>query len=155
MRNTIIKKENGEVEILRGAELINSLKKEPTNPCSNCRNCYASMCPKVEDVRNKDIRKYDFITDGYQVYDENGVMDRFIVSKCNNYEKDLPRKKTRTKEEYLAYRRLFDSLKILAFDGVDVREADRIQRHQVLCGNLSDVDGEFISQDLNKSKSHR
>ena len=58
----------------------------------NCKNARADSCPKIENIVKKNIEEYGFITDGYQIYDENGNVDQFIVTGCEKYTKEPPRK---------------------------------------------------------------
>ena len=129
MRNIIIKKENGEVSIVdkNDVKKVNEIIKNSTNPCSECIYGYASKCPKICDNVKKNIGEYDYITDGYQKYDKNGELKNFLIQKCNNFEKQTINRKNKTKEELMELKRLKESIKILYFDGIDIREADRIQ----------------------------
>ena len=131
MEKRIIIKANGEIVKLYNAleNEIKELNRHATNPCGSCRNCYANKCLKVEDTADKkDIRKYDYITDGFQINDnETGELDYLVVEKCAKYEHDLPRKKATTREEIENLKLLKESIKILFFDAGDLDEADNIQ----------------------------
>lgn len=43
-------------------------------------------CPKIGDIDKEEIDKYDFIKDGYQVYDEKGDLTQFVVTNCDLYQ---------------------------------------------------------------------
>lgn len=51
-------------------------------------------CPKMLDIELKHIENYDFITDGEQIYDQNGELESFKVTRCLKLEKKqgLPKK---------------------------------------------------------------
>jgi hypothetical protein len=108
----------------------------PRTTCFDCQNARACECEKIDDENYKGIDEYGFITDGYQIYDKNGEIKSFVVSKCNNYKVDEPRKRATTREELEHLRYLKDSIKILYFDAENIDEADQIQedlrnRHQI------------------------
>lgn len=134
MKKKIIIKANGEIvqeNIINKGEInsVYGLNQYKSNICGECSNCSASKCIKVEDDSiDKDIRKYDFITDGFQINDRNeGTLDNLVVEKCNNFEKDLPRKKAQTMKEIVELNRLKESIKMLYYDAGDLDEADNIQ----------------------------
>ncbi len=54
-----------------------------------CWNCCTKIvdCPKIMDVRKKNIEKYDFITDGEQIYDSYGRLETFIVKRCKKFKR--------------------------------------------------------------------
>lgn len=54
--------------------------------CWNCKNATAIDCDKVADCFKNTIDLYDFIDEGYQIY-EGKSLDRFIVTKCKKYKK--------------------------------------------------------------------
>ena len=130
MEKTILKKEDGKVRLVTNLDL-KTIKEMPRINCSLCKNGYANKCPKVADIGNKDITKYNFITDGYQINDENGDWEDLIVTECSNYDRDS-RTQDPVRREYLC-----DSLKILVFDGIDVKEATRTQRDLFNRGQLT------------------
>ena len=51
----------------------------------NCVNATCDNCPKIRDIKKKNIEKYDFITDGYQIYDKKGELQIFTVTNCKKY----------------------------------------------------------------------
>ena len=99
----------------------------PRTTCFDCQNARACECEKIADENYKGINEYSFITDGYQIYDKNGNLKSFVVSKCNNYKEDEPRKRPTTKEELDQLRYLKESIKILYFNAENIAEANRIQ----------------------------
>ena len=134
MEKRLIIKEDGKTikKLVVNEEAItkmNGLNRYVTNPCGDCKNCYASECPKVfDESKDKDIRKYDFITDGFQINDvETGELDNLVVGNCAKFEKDYPRKKASTLEEIKHLNHLKESIKILFFDAGDLDEADDLQ----------------------------
>lgn len=126
MKNVLFIKTNGETE---RTDIISRLDipKSRSHMCSNCDNCYANKCEKVFDEVKKPIAKYDFITDGVQVYDEKGEMVQFNVFNCNEYKQDRERKNPSTKEEILRLNRIKESIKIAYFDAETIEEANETQ----------------------------
>ncbi len=138
MERVMINKENGEIRKIYDKELINILRMNTANPCNYCDCAYADKCQKIADYKEKDIQKYDFITDGYQINDEDGLLEEFTIINCQNFEKDHLRRKVKTKEELKALRELKNNLKIIYFDACDIKEADEIQRHLISSGFIYD-----------------
>lgn len=64
---------------------INEIQNKNCHLCGYCHNAQPSMCAKVADVHKKNIKDYDFITEGYQTFDESGKCDTFVVEKCENF----------------------------------------------------------------------
>lgn len=54
----------------------------------NCKNATPNKCSKILDLPKLTIDKYDFITDGYQILDNNDIVDTFVVTKCKNYKRE-------------------------------------------------------------------
>ena len=126
MKSVVFKKENGEVRIINAdEESVRKISSDYTNPCSECIKGYANKCPKMTYGHKKNIANYDFITDGYQVNNENGEFENLVVCKCENFEKDKPRNKSL--EELKKMKKLAESIKIFYFSAVDVEEANKIQ----------------------------
>ena len=150
MKSIIFKKENGEVRIINAnEELLHFIKSEATNPCINCEKGYVTKCQKMAD-EHKNISKYDFITDGYQINREDGELENFVVCNCTNFENDHERVKPKTKEQLIDLNRLKESIKILYFGGVDIDEANQIQRDLVNRGFLSDVEDPVACREFMK-----
>lgn len=131
MKNALIRKVDGKIEIqniqdgiISGNEQDSKLQ-SAKHLCSKCDNCYADKCLKVFDEEKRILDEYDFIESGVQVYDENGNMHLFYVTKCNNFIKDAERKKFTTQEELENLKRLKESIKILYFDAESIEEADQ------------------------------
>lgn len=131
MESVVIKKENGRVRL---ANIDMDLIREIKNPCFVCENGFANLCPKIADAEDKDISRYDFITDGYQVNNEKGKVKNFVVCKCNNFKEQ----KARPESDAVLRRRAnnMNSIKIIVFDAIDPKEADRIQRELYARGAL-------------------
>ena len=146
MENMMLKKQNGKLEIkFIDVEILNEMTKKECHLCANCENCRANKCQKVADIDNKYIGKYDFISDGYQVYNGNGKISDFIVRECGNYEKEQERRKPQTKEELLNQNRLKASLKINYFNAESLEEANRIQNEMFYRGSLVEFDPNTIA----------
>lgn len=128
MEKTVYMKNNGEVNEVNVTEQeLKEMKFGCFSPCSTCDNGYASKCPKMADRQFKPIEMYDFISDGFEVLDDDGLIDELYITKCNNYVKDRPRKVARTKEEIDELRRLKESIKMLYFDAMDIDEANQTE----------------------------
>ena len=96
----------------------------------NCINASPNNCLKFVSQRKMEIDKYDFITDGYQLLDEKGLVEKFVVTGCKNYK--------RNKNEYTdpnEARRLKESIRTAYFNAIDLEESyvienDLIEREQ-------------------------
>lgn len=93
----------------------------------NCANAHPFECDKVTNIIKKRIDKYDFITDGYQIYDEKGKLDKFIVTKCTNYREEKHREMT--PEELASARKAKRSIFMSYYDTDTVEEAKAIQKY--------------------------
>ena len=86
MRDKVIAKKDGNIEIMdRTSEITNSIRCLQ-QLCWNCKNGFPSKCKKIHDVHKLTIDNYDFIDSGYQVFGKKGYMLFFTVSKCSNFE---------------------------------------------------------------------
>lgn len=86
MRNKVIAKTDGNLEILaRTSDLINDVRCID-QLCWDCRNAYPSTCQKIADIHKLLIDEYDFINTGYQIFDKKGEMTHFAVVECSNFE---------------------------------------------------------------------
>ena len=56
--------------------------------CFDCQNAYIGKCKKVYDVNKRGIEDYDFIIDGFQDVNREGVSERLLVMKCKNFVED-------------------------------------------------------------------
>ena len=127
MEKTILRKENGEVRIIESTPEVEKNLIEIKNPCFGCRNGYVTKCPKMADEIKKPIGEYEYITDGYQVLDENGNTESLVIAKCSNFENDVVKPKAKTKEEIEKLKRKKESLLILYYGGENVQEALQTQ----------------------------
>ena len=127
MSKKVIKKENG---IITSLDLTPELKKAVECGChlcwKDCSNAYVNKCPKVADIKKKDIGSYDFITDGAQIVEEDGTVDTFIVTGCDLH--DVSTKKPLKGAEA---KRAKDSLRMAYFETTTVEEAYIIQKELV------------------------
>ena len=64
---------------------INEIQNRDCHLCGRCHNAEPSKCAKVADVHKKDIADYEFITNGYQVFDDFGKSNIFVVKSCKNF----------------------------------------------------------------------
>ena len=91
-KNTVYVFENGEL-IEGDIEALASKMDDYKHKCGKCANCLGSMCDKVHDEIKKRIDRYPFILDGYQIFDNEGKVDKFIVNECKNFEMDNAKKR--------------------------------------------------------------
>lgn len=112
-KNTILIKKNG---ITNEFEKTKKLKMDLSNVgrkhvCwQSCPYEMTKTCPKVNDEKKANIYDYDFITDGYQIFDKEGNLSLFVVTDCERAIRDekMPIKKKKnslllTKELLLSY----------------------------------------------------
>ena len=160
MESIILIKESGELKIENTTpELIEQLDKENGHLCwENCENACADKCRKVEDLPKKYINEYDFIKAGFQIIDDKGRIDRFIVNECDNYKKVQP--KRLTTEEKARIRRAREELRKAYFDATTLEEAYITQHELLERGDIANPRGKTPSKreiwkmqkDLNRKK---
>lgn len=94
----------------------------------DCKDC-CTNCSKILD-EHKPINEYSYISDGWQVLDENRKVYTFYVNRCSNYKKDereISRRELRLAEEAL----------IKLYYGVGtVGEAMEIQKNEYENGEI-------------------
>ena len=152
MEKIVFKKENGKVSIINAdPALLYYIESTATNPCINCEKGYVSRCQKMADGTKKNISKYDFITDGYQVNSTDGDLLNLVVSKCDNFENDRERVKPKTKEQIAALNYLKESIKVLYFESENFDEANQIQRDLINRGQLSNVEDPVANREFIKN----
>lgn len=88
-----------------------------------CWDCCVAIkdCPKIMDRVKKEISKYEFITDGYQIRSERESERKLIVTGCTNYRNTGPR--VFTPEQKNKIREDKKSLKTHFFDSETIEEA--------------------------------
>lgn len=146
MKNMVLIKNNGilTMDPDKNAAVEELKTKNIQHLCSkDCACAYASKCQKFADIANKDINKYDFITDGYQVIDENGETEQFVVEKCDNYKYQEPRKYSKQEKEEI--KKLRESLMSFYFDAEDVNEAKIIQYDLHKRGYIKEASGSVVT----------
>ena len=133
MKNIIIKKEHGFVSYRQmdmdnneNTEFVKNIKKYK-HLCGDCDNCSPLKCAKVFDIKKEVIKNYDFITDGYQVYDENGEVKTIYVANCEQFVQNKARKKAKTSTELEELKRMKENLKMMYFDTESFDEAEDVQ----------------------------
>ena len=125
----VVKKENGQVAIVEPTrELVREIRGS-YHMCWDCANARSDRCSKVRDRNKSEIDTYEYITDGYQIYDKNNEMDTFIVTHCNNFVKDVEKKYTSVEKEKL--KKLKEDIMTHYFDAGSVDEAYLIQDKQL------------------------
>ena len=103
----------------------------------NCKNASPSHCEKVRDYVKRNINDYDFIIDGYQILDNNGDVDTFVVSECSNYEEQKPKKISSSDE--LRMRELKENIFMEYFDAETLEEARNIRNHMIKTNQIVKV----------------
>ena len=101
--------------------------------CWNCKNGCPSKCRKVANRIKKNIEDYPFINSGYQIVDNHGEVMRFIVTKCENFDKDENTPKQASEIARLKLAK--EKMKALYFGAESKDEADVIQ-HELARRNL-------------------
>ena len=117
----------------------------------NCEN-YILKTNKIEYIEKKPEMKslniarlaikcmendYDFIIDGYQILDNNGDVDTFVVSECSNYEEQKPKKISSSDE--LRIRELKENIFMEYFDAETLEEARDIRNHMIKTNQIVKV----------------
>lgn len=105
----------------------------------DCFNASADKCPKVRNKIKLSIDKYDFIQEGYQILNKKGEIDRFIVTKCDKYEKATPQAMTQAQKERI--KKIKDGLRIAYFDAETIEEAYVIQNDLIKKGQIKNPRG--------------
>ena len=71
----------------------------------NCAKFGVFTCPKIGDRKKQTIDKYEFITDGHQVYRADKRLEEFKVTGCTSYEKAEPKKLTTEEKNQFSHRK--------------------------------------------------
>lgn len=130
MKNIILEKENGRViDLPKTEEVIYELHNgsKLRHLCFDCVSGCASKCQKVADYRKKPITAYDFIINGYQVFDNRGNIQEFTVTKCKNYEYDAP--KHLTPKGRVEAKKVKDAFHMAYFGANDLQELKEIKKN--------------------------
>ena len=85
MENNYFVKRTGVISISDVSPDNNKSKRENCHLCAKCHNAQPSMCSKIADEHKKGLIDYDFITEGYQTFDESGESDVLVVEECKNF----------------------------------------------------------------------
>ncbi|MBQ6546869.1 MAG: hypothetical protein IJL74_02595 [Bacilli bacterium] len=144
MKNEFFAKRNAVTSISR-AQVVNAKAEErECHLCGNCHNVQPSKCSKVADIYKKNIADYDFITDGYQSFDEFGDCDVLVVEKCNNYVPMAEQK--RSKKALLEVKKLREQLACSYFDAPTPEDAYLLQVELYERGHLKINENDLPSQ---------
>ena len=161
MNKVVLLKENGKVtETEYTQDLKKNILDNNSHLCGyHCANANPNLCPKVCDryKKNIDSDRYDFITDGYQIFDENGKLKSFIVSGCKLYKREVSKKKETVKDAKAA-RELREGLWKLYFGTDNIEEAYMIQASLARRGLISNVNGysyESLARNTKVKSKHR
>lgn len=85
--NVALKKVDGKTEHVPVSSLTEEeIGEKVCHKCwQHCECAKANECDKIYDQYKKTIDEYEFITDGIQIYDNEGRLEKFIVTNCKNY----------------------------------------------------------------------
>ncbi len=135
MRNGVMIKKDGVVTVKNirpeAIEIASSRCKCVKHICGTCANLDPKKCKKVFDREEQDIREYDFIKNGIEVFNDKGTIVNFIVNKCDCYKPEITREKPKTKEELQRINRLKASIKVGYYDADSIEDANRIERENM------------------------
>ena len=95
-KKIVLIKKNG--EMINNIEEVNIKALAQEHLCSNCAYSNPIACQKIADIfinkledeepmyrPKQPIGEYPEITDGYQILDENNIVQKFVVTGCKNY----------------------------------------------------------------------
>ena len=90
MNNIILKEIRNGNEIIELTDIDSienelNLKKGDTHLCWDCKNGHPDKCSKIADLQKGSIESYEFIKDGFQLV-QDGIVDKFIITRCQNFE---------------------------------------------------------------------
>lgn len=102
--------------------------------CWDCLNGSPAKCKKIHDIEKANIGGYGFISDGYQVFDENNALESFIVSGCKNYVLEEKRVLSNKDKQELIQKR--ENLILTYFGANNMKEAAQICDNLIKAGNL-------------------
>ncbi len=138
MITTILKKENGIVNVIENpSQTVVDTEKSYCHLCWDCDNY--DQCQKIIDYKKKSIENYPFIENGSQMIDSKGELQTFIVSKCNNYDRNLYPSKSSIDTKTI--RAIREELRLAYFDVDTKEEADQKQYYLMEKGLLKNVYG--------------
>ncbi len=95
-----VKTDNGITELtlrIFHDELGKKILGKSSTLCFDCANGYTSRCEKIRDRKKKSIEQYPFIISGFQII-KNEEIEKFIITKCENFQKASKRNKLTAKE---------------------------------------------------------
>ena len=146
-------KENGVVRIVDEATIeekkkqAKDSKNNGSNICGDCAYGYAHLCPKMEYGPKKFIGDYEYITDGFQIYDTNGEDEVLAITGCTNFSKEQ-----RQARGYTERKRLSDSLLILFAGGETTNEALAILDYSDRCARAREEAEEQEIEERGKTR---
>ena len=85
---TIVLKNKMDYEFVNNDPNLLDYIEDYNHLCFKCANAYPDKCQKVCDIgKNKFICKYDFVTDGFQIFLDNNYSNykKLIITKCDNF----------------------------------------------------------------------
>ncbi len=141
MENNYFIKRTGVISTSDVSPDNNKSKRENCHLCAKCHNAEPNMCSKIADEHKKDLIDYDFITDGYQTFDESGESDIFVVKKCENF---VPMSNLGpSKKQAAKYKKLKGQLACGYFDVATPDEAYLLQAELFERGHL-DINKDYL-----------
>ena len=87
MINYMYKKEDGTVEkYMVPTDFVETTLFDAYHLCAfDCINSCENGCSKMMNMQNEMIDSYEFITNGFQIFDEEGNLEKICVFECNDY----------------------------------------------------------------------
>ena len=141
MENKFFVKKDGVISISHSQTVNDKILDKDCHLCGRCHNAEPKMCNKVADVHKKSLTDYDFITKGYQSFDENGESDILIVEKCEDY---VPMSDFgKTKKQLAEYKKLKRQIACAYFDTATPEEAYLLQVEMFERGHL-DINEKYL-----------
>ncbi|MBQ6497629.1 MAG: hypothetical protein IJI58_02815 [Bacilli bacterium] len=143
----LIKKEGRVVLKHIEPSIIKASEDEKLHLCAkNCEKFGVFTCPKIGDRHKKTIDKYDFITDGYQIYDDKKQLEEFKITGCTSYKKSKPTELTpEEKDRIKATRKIIMS----TYFGTGTVEEARVQQYLgMIRGNLINAEEKVASDNV-------
>ena len=138
----VLKKIQGDCVLVRELVPIETaiVPDEVRHLCNSCNNACPNNCDKVLDLPKQTIDNYSFISEGYQILNDDGSVDRFIVIGCKNYELNPVR------EINDSQRKARNNVKMIYFGANSIEEANLIQRELFDLGLIKNVQGRLITE---------
>ena len=126
----------GEIIEHESGHFITDVEKDsPIHLCWNCKNGYATKCPKITDLQKGTIDSYNFIKSGYQLVEDGNII-KFIVSACDNFEVPEQKSQEELERAKIEAKKAMNELIMDFYDVDTVEDALRIRENRRARGVL-------------------